>query len=146
MASLTYIAAFCCGISSHVNLFSKGEWDRKAPKIVLVHSLLSVVIFTAFALVAKHPFAICILETFKVSFSFTSGFSASLLAYRLLFHPLKSFPGPPAARISSLWAFWKQWPNLDLYIRLQDIHNEYGDFVRISEVTDVDGKTPANSR
>lgn len=134
MATFTYAFAFSSGAGSHVLLFSKGEWDRKTPRILLLHILLCTSFFAAFALIADHTLAMCFFETFRVISSFTSGILTSMLAYRLFFHPLRSFPGPFAARVSSFWAFEKQWPDLRFYVKLKSIHNKYGDFVRISEV------------
>ncbi|KAF3043534.1 hypothetical protein E8E11_001967 [Didymella keratinophila] len=131
MTTFTYVFAFSSGVCSHKLLFSKGEWDRHAPKILLAHILLSTTIFAAFTLVTDRTLAMCLLETSRVSSSFIGGLFTSLMAYRLLFHPLRSFPGPLAARVSSFWAFAKQWPDLKLYIKLRSIHSEYGDFVRI---------------
>lgn len=141
MAIFTYAAAFSSGAGSHVFLFSKGEWDRKAPRILLVHILLCTSIFLAFALIADRSLAMCFLETFRVSSSFASGLFTSTLAYRLFFHPLRSFPGPLAACVSSFWAFKKQWPDLRFYVKLQSIHDTYGDFVRIREVIGYRSRT-----
>lgn len=135
MATFTYAFAFSSGVCLHKLLFSKGEWDRHAPKILFGHNLLCIIIFAAFTLATNRTLAMCLVETFRVSSSFTGGLFTSLMAYRLLFHPLRSFPGPVAARVSSFWAFAKQWPDLKFYVKLQGIHNKYGDFVRISKVT-----------
>ena len=137
MTTFTYALAFSSGVCSHKLLFSKGEWDRHAPKILLAHILLSTIILATFTLVTDRTLAMCLLETFRVSSSFTGGFFTSLMVYRLLFHPLRSFPGPVAARASSFWAFAKQWPDLKFYVKLQCIHNKYGDFVRISKATAI---------
>jgi hypothetical protein len=137
MTTFAYAFAFASGVCSHKLVFSKGEWDRHAPKILLAHILLSTIIFVAFTLATDRTLAMCLLETFGVSSSFTGGFFTSLMAYRILFHPLRSFPGPVAAGASSFWAFAKQWPDLKFYVKLQSIHNKYGDFVRISKITAV---------
>lgn len=134
MAIFLQALAFSCGLFSHVLLFSKGEWDRLAPKLISAHVLLCTAIFTAFALLVDHSVTQSFVETFKVSSALLGGLTTSLLTYRVLFHPLGSFPGPLAARISSFWAFREQWPDLRFYTKLGGVHSEYGDFVRISKV------------
>ncbi|KAJ8116335.1 hypothetical protein OPT61_g2208 [Boeremia exigua] len=131
MASHLPSLALCAGVIAHITLFSKGEWDRHAPKILLLHILLSVSIFTGLFLGTGCSGVRCLLETCLISSALMAGLSTSMLVYRVLFHPLRSFPGPLAARVSSFWAFREQWPDLKLYIKLRDIHDRYGDFVRI---------------
>ncbi len=58
------------------------------------------------------------------------GLYASLMAYRLFWHPLQSFPGPFWARITSLW-FCTQIENADAHKKMLALHNTYGLFVRI---------------
>lgn len=123
--------AFCAGVASHVLLFSRGEWDRHSPKVLLTHILLNIPIFAAFILNTDYSLTRCLVETCLVSLILISGILTSMLTYRLLLHPLKLFPGPLAARISSFWAIRQQWPDLKLYVKLRVIHDRYGDFVRI---------------
>lgn len=59
-----------------------------------------------------------------------AGLYASLLAYRLSWHPLQSFPGPFWARITSLW-FCTQIENADAHKKMLALHSTYGPFVRI---------------
>ncbi|KAJ4988541.1 cytochrome p450 [Stagonosporopsis vannaccii] len=126
-----FTLAFGFGVASHVLLFSRGEWDRHSPKVLFAHILLNTAIFAAFILRSDWSLSKCLMETYLVSFVVISGVVGSMLVYRLFLHPLRSFPGPLEARVSSFWVFRKQWPDLKLYIKLRDIHNHYGDFVRI---------------
>lgn len=59
-----------------------------------------------------------------------AGLYASLVAYRLFWHPLQSFPGPFWARITSLW-FCTQIENGDAHKKILALHRIYGLFVRI---------------
>ena len=134
MATNPLALAFSFGIVSHVFLFSRGEWDRFAPKVLFAHILLCTAIFTALLLNYDRSFTQCIVEAYRIDSALIAGLSTSILTYRLIFHPLRSFPGPFAARVSSLWAFREQWPDLRFYIKLRNTHDRYGDFVRISKV------------
>jgi hypothetical protein len=61
------------------------------------------------------------------------GLFSSMTAYRLFFHPLKPFPGPIGARITAFWVTKESIPDLKMYRKLRDMHDTYGDFVRISK-------------
>ncbi|KAF7627839.1 hypothetical protein AFLA_003208 [Aspergillus flavus NRRL3357] len=56
--------------------------------------------------------------------------ASSLVLYRLLYHPLRHFPGPFLSRVSVFWLS-VQLRHKTLYRKLADLHNEYGDFVRV---------------
>ena len=59
-----------------------------------------------------------------------AGLYASLIAYRLFWHPLRNFSGPFWARITSLW-FCTQIKNADAHKKMLALHSTYGLFVRI---------------
>ncbi|KAB8225023.1 cytochrome P450 [Aspergillus novoparasiticus] len=58
------------------------------------------------------------------------GLYSSLVLYRLLYHPLRQFPGPFLSRVPVFWLS-VQLRHKTLYRKLADLHNEYGDFVRV---------------
>jgi tryprostatin B 6-hydroxylase len=53
-----------------------------------------------------------------------------LVSYRLVFSPLRKFPGPFAARISNLW-FSSQLGKHDAHKKILALHDKHGDFLRI---------------
>lgn len=59
------------------------------------------------------------------------GIYGSLLCYRLVWHPLRSFPGPVEARISGLWLTGKVIGKYDAHRKLLDLCNLYGPIVRV---------------
>jgi cytochrome P450 len=61
---------------------------------------------------------------------YLAGIFTSLIAYRLLFHPLRKFPGPIDLKISALSLVWRV-RHYDANQRVQDLHKKYGNFVRI---------------
>ncbi|CAI7613872.1 unnamed protein product [Penicillium glandicola] len=50
--------------------------------------------------------------------------------WRLLFHPLSKFPGPTLAAMSNL-PYFKWSVSGELHSKIQELHNRYGDVVRI---------------
>lgn len=62
----------------------------------------------------------------------------SILVYRILFHPLKKFPGPFNAKISKIWALKQAAKtNLKWYQVDSDLHQKYGDYVRTGKILHI---------
>ncbi|KAI0392633.1 cytochrome P450 [Xylariaceae sp. FL0594] len=51
------------------------------------------------------------------------------ILYRLFFHPLASFPGPPLAKITNLYAAYHAWRG-DIHVDIWRCHQIYGDRIR----------------
>lgn len=65
--------------------------------------------------------------------SFNVGLLSSIGAYRLLFHRLRSFPGPLGAKLSRFYAVSLASKGLQYHLELKKLHEQYGDFVRTGE-------------
>lgn len=63
--------------------------------------------------------------------SFLISLTSSILVYRGFFHRCRKFPGPFAARLSSIWTVRKSSGEFKFHENLVDLHREYGDVVRI---------------
>ncbi|KAL4877038.1 cytochrome P450 [Aspergillus karnatakaensis] len=64
-------------------------------------------------------------------FSLVISLWTSILLYRAFFHPLKNFPGPFGARLTKLWSLNKVLETkIRWYRTLNELHKQYGDFVR----------------
>lgn len=61
---------------------------------------------------------------------FAAGLAASMLLYRGLFHRLRAFPGPAAARLTKLYAVWLSARRVQWHLELQQLHARHGDVVR----------------
>lgn len=60
-------------------------------------------------------------------------YSASIICYRLFFHPLRNIPGPRLAASSMLYEFyWDIVKPGKLVFRLQELHAQYGPIIRIT--------------
>ncbi|KAF7558005.1 hypothetical protein G7Z17_g333 [Cylindrodendrum hubeiense] len=60
------------------------------------------------------------------------GIYSSIIVYRGAFHRLNRFPGPFAARISNLYVTLLSIKKFQLYEEVQQLHEKYGDIVRIA--------------
>ena len=131
MQSLTVVAAeLLAGVLTHVLYFNRGEHHLAPSRHIQGYALL----YAAGVVAAKRVQDVGIVQAFAtVSTAFAwylLGLYGSLLAYRLLFHPLNKFPGPIGARISNLYLSTR-YSKGDAYLQIQGLHQKYGDYVRI---------------
>ncbi|KAF7130969.1 hypothetical protein CNMCM5793_003904 [Aspergillus hiratsukae] len=108
-----YVFLAIAGILSHVFYFRHGEHH--------VYSHIYLVLFVVSSIIVS------IFFHYSYILVYLAGLYISLLVYRLLLHPLHSFPGPVLARISSLWSIS---PKHKTHLTLQALHNQYGPIVR----------------
>ena len=54
----------------------------------------------------------------------------SIIVYRVFFHRLRRFPGPPLGKLGNLWHS-SQIVHDNNYVKLHQWHTQYGEFVRI---------------
>jgi hypothetical protein len=73
---------------------------------------------------------------------FHVGLALSITVYRLLFHRLRSFPGPLGAKLSRFYAVKLASKNLQYHLELQGLHRKYGDFVRTGMGLESDINAP----
>ncbi|KAH8812452.1 putative benzoate 4-monooxygenase cytochrome P450 [Xylogone sp. PMI_703] len=69
-------------------------------------------------------------RTASVATAFSSGLLISIGVYRLLFHRLRSFPGPLGSKLTRFYTVWKVSKNIQYYKEVAKMHEKYGDFVR----------------
>lgn len=71
------------------------------------------------------------LKAAAISWSFLIGLVSSMLVYRAWFHRLRAFPGPFAARLSNWYFTSLIFKQLQQFKEVDELHAEYGDFVRV---------------
>ena len=130
LVSHIHLAAIA-GFLSHILFFVWGEHHMQAPKLSLAFSVLSS-IFLVNNSVQNNWRGCAVTHTVAVIASYGCTLFTSIIIYRFFFHRLRHFPGPFLARVSKLWHVAKllQKPN---FILLDELHEAYGDFVRIGE-------------
>lgn len=115
------------GLLLHHGLFIKGEWHLQAPTVAVAHlcAFGGIVCFSWMLVRPTHRFEMA----FLLIASYLTTLTSSIIAYRLFFHRLCGFPGPHLAQVSKLWHVWKARHSRN-YLVLQNLRNQYGDFVR----------------
>lgn len=133
---LPYGIAAGLGVVLHVTCFRVGEWNRWIPRTILFFiALYGVIVFALIHYPQFHPQDLLsgLIEGVKLFASLLAGIFASIAVYRLLFHPLRHFPGPQPAKLTSLYATRLSLRRLQFYQDMRQIHETYGDFVRIGK-------------
>ncbi|KAL4999160.1 cytochrome P450 [Aspergillus recurvatus] len=130
MGLSTYAAAALAGVFSHIAYFKQGEHHLYGffyLKLLLT-AMSAAMAFLSYAQGARWTTALS--TVLKSLSSYLCGIYTSVLVYRLLLHPLDKFPGPFAARISTVWTS-TQLKNNNMHLTLLQYHRKYGPFVRI---------------
>ncbi|PTB73597.1 cytochrome P450 [Trichoderma longibrachiatum ATCC 18648] len=137
------LAASAVGVAAHLLFFKKLEHHVVHRRYVAFrrHVAASAGSFALGVYMSQSPIlnekpGVHISWVSAISFSlqlhacFLLGLYASLLTYRLFFHPLKKFPGPLSARISTFWL--TSYNYNDVWRDVASLHEQYGPFVRIA--------------
>ncbi|RYP52438.1 hypothetical protein DL768_002404 [Monosporascus sp. mg162] len=131
-------AAFLCGIVLHLAVFRRGEWDLQAAKIA-ASAVLTYAAMTASLFLYGFPADGDGVPSLRAAsgaagalfVSALAGLYGSMLVYRAVFHRLRRFPGPFAARLSNFYQASLYWRTHRLDLEAQKLHQIYGDIVRI---------------
>ena len=129
MIPLVHTAAAVAGTLSHVCYFSKGEHHFYGAIYLQVFAATYLAAVVALSQQGQ-PVGEAFAQVTQTAFFYLAGLYTSLLAYRSLFHPLNKFPGPFGARISNFWLS-AHLKDGNAYQTVQQLHEKYGDFVRV---------------
>lgn len=127
------------GVLSHLLYFIRGEHHKEVVRLAQLFFIVPTAIFALLIRVGKYNITEASLTTFTLAASYLLSLWTSMLIYRVFFHRLGPFPGPPLAKLTKFWHI-VQLGNYDNYKRLDKWHDQYGDYVRIgpSELSIVD--------
>jgi hypothetical protein len=93
--------------------------------ILAAQAPLFLWIRSAFAPASQVAVAISVVDSV-----FLAALGLSITFYRLLFHPLRKYPGPVLARLTKIW-FAFVCRDGKVFRVIQALHKQYGDVVRI---------------
>ncbi|CAJ2501230.1 Uu.00g040830.m01.CDS01 [Anthostomella pinea] len=130
MGPFYFIAALGAGVLSHLAFFRVGEHHLHGMQYALTTIAACIV-----SIYVPHYFfhtsiSTSASSTLALASCYFTGLYASLIIFRIFFHPLKNFPGPLGCKISSAW-FATYLLKLDAFRQLQKLHQKNGPFLRI---------------
>ncbi|KAF2680749.1 putative benzoate 4-monooxygenase cytochrome P450 [Lentithecium fluviatile CBS 122367] len=126
--SMHLITAFILGVSSHIFYFRRGEHHMSGPWLAACVPF-SWTLIAVLRLRNESPISAVRGSTLLLGI-YAASLYGSIIIYRVVFHPLRHFPGPILARVSKFWHVFKL-SDLQNQLLLEDLHQQYGDIVRI---------------
>ena len=123
------ITAVLLGPASHLALFIHGEWHMQAVILVEINFLCLTLLVVLEMWFREANFVSALFGSILVNFCFLGSLLISITIYRVVFHPLREFPGPSLASVTKFWHVFHCRDSRN-HLLLQDLHRQYGDFVR----------------
>lgn len=121
--------ALILGITSHLLYFRHGEHHMQALIIfwIFVAAYLALIVDEYF--IYAKDIALALHNASWISFGYAAGLWTSMSIYRIFFHRLRSFPGPPLAKITKFWHSFKLLDSRN-HLLMEELNKQYGDIVR----------------
>lgn len=124
--------AAASGVLAHLAVFRSGEWDEASPAVVRFYAS----VFAALSMLSLYTHSdVSIPVLLRLGSYHVAGLFASILVYRAFFHRLRKFPGPFLARLSNFYITALSLERLQLFAQVKRLHQEYGDYVRLGELS-----------
>ena len=125
-----FVAAAAAGIASHLFYFNHGEHHMYAVRYIQGFFAVFTIAMLYGVVYCHQDASQALSYMLSLTACYLSGLYASLLCYRIFFNPSNKFPGPFGAKISKFW-FSTQVTRQPAFKTVHELHQEYGDFVRI---------------
>ncbi|KXH31815.1 L-ornithine-N5-monooxygenase [Colletotrichum simmondsii] len=116
------------GLLAHWGYFIRGHRSMEVFNILVVHGVALMLLFIKS--ITSLGFAKGTTAHLAISSSYFAGLVTSIVVYRLVFHPLRRFPGPVPAKMMKPYIMWlnRDWKLHEKYL---EMHDNHGDFVRV---------------
>lgn len=127
----------CCGgallgIASHLAILRVVEIDWYYERLLKAYLAGHIMLLTWLTWYSSSgSFLYDIFRAVVISSSYNVALGTSIITYRLLFHRARKFPGPLICKITAWRNAYMAAQTLQQHIDLQNLHAEYGEFVRI---------------
>ena len=129
------VVSVVSGILSHVCLFKRGEWHTRSTSLILLWSAAISIILAYKAVISSESCWTEFCHTFVYIALYHVSLLSSVLIYRVFWHPLRHFPGPPAASLSKLWHVYHNL-SCQNHLLLDELYQQFGPFVRTGMLCD----------
>lgn len=128
-----FLSLACIGLTSHIFFVRHSNVDSIVGKAFLPFLIVQFGFWLLLSTTQIYKGGF-ISSTILLSLANASLFGplfASISLYRLYFHPLRSFPGPGLARLTSWWGVSKLATGANKYEIHEELHKQHGKIVRI---------------
>lgn len=123
-------AAAVAGVATHLGYFNRSEHHLYPYKYLQGFLILFSAVVSAFVYANNEPIPHASVKACSLAGFYLGGLYTSLIIYRGFLHPLRKFPGPSGAKFLNLW-YSTQLGNADAYKQITQLHQKYGEFLRI---------------
>ncbi|KAI0911428.1 cytochrome P450 [Ustulina deusta] len=130
MEAIVIGTALAAGVLSHVAYFRIGEHHLYGTRYVFAAVVALAMSTLAHSYLLQTPVPVSVFKSLSLGIYYLGGLYASLVVYRIFFHPLRHFSGPLYCRISSVW-FATYLQKHDAFRQLRKLHQTHGSFLRI---------------
>lgn len=127
------ILSLIFGVTLHVFVLRRGEWDLAVPKMLATAGAAHLALSLGLVLRTEADLWSAVKTSSSLVATSILGVYLSMLVYRVAFHRLNRFPGPFLARFSNFYFAGLTLKSHQEYVELQKLHKRYGDVVRIGE-------------
>ena len=119
------------GVGSHLGYFIHGEHHMHSVRLFILLLTGPGVLFILITRIDENASFIAAAQKAATAVvSYLASLTASILIYRVFFHPLRSFPGPFTAKLTKLSHVLRLASSSDNYVQADRLHKKYGDIVR----------------
>ncbi|KAL4804568.1 cytochrome P450 [Aspergillus unguis] len=127
--SQTGLTFFVFGAASH-QFVRFGEIDNRLRPLALIYLTIFLTLFLCYTQIVSLGLLAASGKTLLAATSFNVGLYSSIIIYRAFLHRLRHIPGPWPAKITRLFTVWQATERTQYHLNLQQMHRQYGDFVR----------------
>lgn len=132
MAQPELYVACIAGFVSHCFIFKIGEWHLRATNLLKLYLVSYITITWLEVEIHQMSWLQGMSSSSWICCMYVTCIWASMIMYRVHFHPLCGFPGPRAASVSKLWHV-AQCHDSKNHLLMERLHARYGSFVRIGK-------------
>lgn len=125
-----FLTLAALGLSSHQFFVRYNDVDRLVGKCFVPFCFFQAVVW-GWLIMRENGLVPATIFLMIGNTSFFAPLFFSISVYRVLFHPLNRFPGPPLARLTSWWGVFQIARGANKYQLHHELHKQYGDVVRI---------------
>lgn len=123
------------GVTAHLSV-RPFEIDLHTPKFIFAYLASLTALILDPHVSGGLTLAESLLRTTVIATSFNIGLFGSILIYRAFFHRLDHFPGPLPAKLTRFHALKISALTSQKHLAIDNVHDEYGDFVRVGTYTE----------